>query len=103
MDITQVRAALDEVLTSIQAASNLVCPKLTGSTKPVEELPDFDSVIWPVATGMLADKLGIAIPSDENIFVRPGTDEALTIDEIVALVHELVKSQATQVSKQASA
>ncbi|APE48291.1 hypothetical protein BO996_10720 [Delftia sp. HK171] len=103
MDASQVKKALEEVLKFIQKTSGLDCPPLTGKTKPIEEIPEFDSKIWPIATGLLADKLGITIPNDVNIFAKKGTDEALTIDETVAAVLKLIKKQAVSTPKIAGA
>jgi hypothetical protein len=88
-----VQNALVEVLETIQAASGLECPPIVGATKPLEALPKFDSKIWPVAIGMLADKLGITIADDVNIFCREKSCIALTINETVALVVELANIQ----------
>lgn len=90
-----VKTKLVEVLAGIQAASGLECPPLNGGTKPIDELPKFDSKIWPVAIGMLAAGLGITISNDVNIF-RPNKDgPVLTIDETVTLVVKLAEAQAT--------
>ena len=52
MEADTVRDALVEILQNIQAASGLECPNIAGATKPIDELPKFDSKIWPVAIGM---------------------------------------------------
>lgn len=93
MDANAVRSALVEVLQNIQTASGLECPAITGTTKPIEELPKFDSKIWPVAIGILGVKLGITIANDINIFRREKTTIALTVDEAVAIVVALAETQ----------
>jgi len=94
MNADQVKSKLVEVLQTIQAISGVDCPELKGTTKPIDELPKFDSKIWPVAIGMLAAKLEITIPNDVNIF-RPGkTAVCLTIDETTALVVKIMQEQA---------
>lgn len=103
MDASLVHAALIEVLQSIQATSELECPPLVGGTKPIEDLPKFDSKIWPVAIGMLGAKLGIEISNDENIFRQSHSCVALTIDEIVARVSKLADSQSLGEPKKAGA
>ena len=103
MDAALVQTTLVEVLQNIQATSELECPPLGGATKPIEELPKFDSKIWPVAIGMLCAKLGISIANDVNIFRQDDSSIALTIDEIVAKVVALVEAQAVVEPKQASA
>jgi hypothetical protein len=102
MDSTLIQANLIEVLQTIQATSELECPPLGGGTKPLEELPEFDSKIWPVAIGMLGIKLGISIPPDVNIFCQDGTAIALTIDEIVAKVITITEAQVGVAPKQAN-
>ncbi len=103
MDAALIQSTLVEVLQHIQATSELECPSLGGATKPLEELPEFDSKIWPVAIGMLGAKLGITIANDVNIFRQDGSSTALTIDEIVARVAALSEGQAVVAPKQANA
>lgn len=103
MDAALIHSTLTEVLQNIQATSELECPPLRGGTKPIEELPKFDSKIWPVAIGMLGAKLGIAIANDVNIFRQDDSCVALTIDEIVAKVLALAEAQVAAVPKQANA
>jgi len=91
MNAAQVQKKLVEVLQVIQATSGLECPPINGTTKPIEALPEFDSKIWPVATGMLATELGIAIADDVNIFRQEKGCIALTIDEAVAMIMNMVK------------
>lgn len=68
MNIKEITTQIVNVLEEIQMISGLECPKLTNKTIPVEELPEFDSKIWPVATCIIANKLNISIPYDVNIF-----------------------------------
>lgn len=103
MDAALIQKTLVEVLQNIQATSELECPPLGGATKPIEDLPKFDSKIWPVAIGMLGAKLGINIANDVNIFRQDNSCVALTIDEIVAKVVALVEVQAAVEPKQANA
>lgn len=93
MNAALVQAKLVGVLQNIQAASGLDCPTITGTTKPLEALPNFDSKIWPVAICMLASELGITIANDVNIFSQEKGCVALTIDETVAMVVELANKQ----------
>lgn len=102
MDAAQIRSNLVEVLQTIQATSELDCPPLTGNTKPLEVLPQFDSKIWPVAIGMLSIKLDVQIPPDTNIFMEDGCTNALTIDEIVAKVVKITEAQAIETSLKAN-
>jgi hypothetical protein len=93
MDANLVRTKLIAVLQTIQATSGLECPPIIGSTKPADDLAQFDSKIWPVAIGMLAAELGVTIADDVNIFRREHGCIALTIDESVAMVVKHVQGQ----------
>jgi hypothetical protein len=86
MDPNNVRQHLIQVLQQIQNLSGLECPKLVGQTRPAEDIPEFDSKMWPVATGMLATSLGVEIAPDVNLFRVGNTKIATTIDEAVAKV-----------------
>lgn len=103
MNAALVKTKLVEVLKNIQADSGLDCPVISGTTKPLEALPKFDSKIWPVATGMLAAALGITIADDVNIFRRDKSCIPLSIDETVAMVVALIANQAPPEAKQANA
>ncbi len=94
MDAATLKVKLIAVLSQIQSDSGLECPPLTGAIKPVDSIPRFDSKVWPVATTILSNEIGAAIPNDVNIFVDDITKLPLSIDETVALVCELLKKQA---------
>ncbi len=93
MDAATLKEKLIAVLGQIQADSGLECPALTGSVKPVESLPQFDSKVWPVATTILATEIGETIPNDVNIFVDETTKLPRSIDEAAVFVCELLKKQ----------
>ena len=93
MDSNLLREKLIAVLVQIQTRSHLECPPLTGETKPVEDIPKFDSKTWPVATSNLAEEIGAHIDKDVNIFSDKKTKSNRTIDEIVAFVGQLLKDQ----------
>jgi hypothetical protein len=93
MDPTALKEKLIAILGQIQAESGLECPALTGATKPVENLPKFDSKIWPVATTILAIEISATIPNEVNIFVDETTKFPRSIDEIAVFVCDLLKKQ----------
>jgi hypothetical protein len=93
MDPAALKEKLIAVLGQIQADSGEECPVLTGATKPVENLPKFDSKIWPVATTILATEISATIPNEVNIFVDETTKLPRSIDETVAFVCSLLKKQ----------
>ena len=96
MDPTSVRRKLIAVLGQIQADSDLECPPLTGATIPVENLPKFDSMVWPVATTILATEIGAMIPNDVNMFVDETTKAPRSIDETAIFVCDLLIKQSEQ-------
>jgi hypothetical protein len=93
MDPAALKETLIAVLRQVQADSGLECPSLTGATKPVENIPKFDSKIWPVATTILSTEIGALIANDVNIFVDETTKLPRSIDETTAFVCELLKKQ----------
>ena len=93
MNTTTLKDKLIAVLRQIQAESDLECPPLTGATQPVDALPQFDSVTWPVATTILEIETGVPIPDNVNIFIDEATKLPRSIDEIVAFVFRLAKKQ----------
>lgn len=94
MDAAKLKDKLIAVLGQIQADSGLECPPLTGATKPVDNIPKFDSKVWLVATTILSTEIGASIPDDVNIFVDETTKLSRSIDETAAFVCELLKRQA---------
>ena len=93
MDPTALTGQLIAILRQIQTDSGLECPPLTGATKPVENLPEFDSKVWPVATTILATEIGVTISNDVNIFVHEATKLPRSIDETAVFVCDLLKKQ----------
>jgi hypothetical protein len=85
--------ALIAIIGQIQTDSELECPPLTGTTKPVGAVPELDSKIWPVATTILATEINIPIPDDVNIFIDEATKAPRSIKEIAVFVCELQKKQ----------
>jgi hypothetical protein len=98
MDPATLTEKLIAVLGQIQTDSGLECPPLTGATKPVENLPEFDSKVWPVATSILATEIGEVIPNDVNIFFDELTKLPRTIDETTTLLCSLFKKQNEKVA-----
>ena len=93
MDSIMLKQTLIAILGQIQTDSSLECPVLTGATKPVDSLPQFDSKVWPIATTILATEIGATIPNDVNIFVDETTKLPRSIDETTVFVCELLKKQ----------
>lgn len=92
MTDVDVKAALSKIITDIQAKSGLECPPLTGTTKPLVDVPEFDSRTGVLATVKLAKALQIEIPPETNIFVDKATKATLTIDQVAKLVAAIAGS-----------
>lgn len=86
MDQDDVRKALISVLKTIQKRSGLDCPVLGESDIPPKVLDKFDSTVWPVATTLVARKLGVIIPNDVHIFGGEKGKPLLTINQSAALI-----------------
>ena|ERR1043166_3429571 len=86
-----IKEKLIAILIQIQVDSALECPALTGATKPVENIPKFDSKVWPVATTILATAIGSSIPDHVNIFVDEKTKLPRSVDEIAVFVCDVLK------------
>ena len=93
MTEVDVKAALNKIITDIQTKSSLECPPLTGTTKPLVDVPEFDSRAGVLATVKLARALQIEIPPETNIFVDKATKTNLSIDQVAKLVAEIAGSQ----------
>ena len=100
MDTTIVEQALKDIIADIQTISGLDCPPLTGETKPADEVPKFDSKVWIAATTLVADKLNIEIPVDQNIFVNAETKKSMNISQIAQFICMIASS--TTASKDAA-
>lgn len=95
MSPKDVKVNLVEVFQEIQSESGYEATPITGKTCPMTELKGFDSLLCIEAIVMLADKLGVEIPNDKNIFLSKDGKRWLTIDESVARVCEIVNTGET--------
>ena len=93
MHPNKLKEKLIAVLGQIQADSRLECPPLSGTTKPIRDIPKFDSKVWPIATTNLSTEISAPIPNDVNIFVDDTTKLPRTIDEAATFVSELLQRQ----------
>ena len=93
MDATTLTEKLIAVLGRIQADSCLPCPPLTASTKPVDDIPQFDSKVWPVATSLLSTEIGSPIPDHLNVFVDDKAKRPRSISQIADFLWALVNQQ----------
>ena len=94
MNPSTLKEKMIELLSEIQADSGLECPRLTGETKPVGDIPRFDSKIWPVATTLFSIEISASIPNNVNIFIDETSKLPRSIDEVIDFVCTLLTKQA---------
>lgn len=95
MDRNTVKAALIAVLKEVQALSGEVCPPIVDATKPIDDLPKFDSKVWPVAFGLVGLKLGVDVPVDVNVFRQEHTKIPNTIEQTVTAILKAIQAKAS--------
>lgn len=94
MDRNTVKAALIAVLKEVQALSGEACPPIGDTTKPIDDLPKFDSKVWPVAFGLVGIKLGVDVPVDVNVFRQEHTKIPNTIEQTVTAIFKAIQTKA---------
>jgi acyl carrier protein len=82
LDNQTVRAALVAVLRQVQETSGRPCPAIVDTTKPIGDLPGFDSLLAVEATVLLEQKLGCTLANGTPFISESGT-RALRINAIV--------------------
>ena len=95
MDRNTVKAALIVVLKEVQALSGLACPPIGDTTKPIDDLPKFDSKVWPVAIGLVGIKLSVDVPVDINVFRQEHTKIPNTIEQTVTAILKAIQAKAS--------
>lgn len=95
MDRNTVKSALIAVLKEVQALSGEPCPPIGDTTKPIDDLPKFDSKVWPVAFGLVGIKLGLDVPVDVNVFRQEHTKIPNTIEQTVTAILKAIHTKAS--------
>ena len=98
MEHATLQEKLIAVIRQVQTDSGLECPPLEGETKPVGNVPKFDSMVWPVATTLLAEELRKEIPNGVNIFVDATNKQPRSINETVEFLRQLFEKQEDKVA-----
>lgn len=93
MDRVLVLDALVTTLREVQDLMGQPCPSLGGTTVPIDELPMFDSKVWPVAFGMVGEKLRVEVPVDINVFRQEKTKIPNTIDQTVSAILKAIHAK----------
>jgi len=100
MDRNSVRDALIATLKEVQALMGQPCPELTGGTVPINDLPRFDSKVWPVAFGLVGQKLDVEVPVDINVFRQAQTRIPHTIEQTVTAILNAIQAKAAVKDKE---
>lgn len=89
--MTQQEAAVGVtcVIDEIQAMSGRERCEIVSGTKPIGDVPGFDSYSAIEATVLLAERLSVDVPGDANIFINQAGDMALTVAEIAERIIEI--------------
>lgn len=95
MNVTQIAAALHDILTEVQEMSGRSTANLTGSDKPIGRLDGFDSLSSIEATIMIEVKLGIDAKCD-SLFISEDGSKALTVEEVVLRIETIIKVKQTE-------
>jgi acyl carrier protein len=78
-----------EVLAEVQGLSGYPAPTLTLDSKPIGDLPGFDSLSSIEATVLLEQKLGRELDS-ESVFISEDGRHALNVNQIAHRVCDLL-------------
>lgn len=93
VDQTLVLEALVATLKEVQGQMGQPCPPLVGTTIPINELPMFDSKVWPIAFALVGEKLKITVPVDINVFRQEKNKIPNTIDQTVTAILKAIQAK----------
>lgn len=88
----EVVEAVVDAVAEVQGISGRACPKITASTKPIGDVPGFDSLNALEATIVIMERLGVDVPEGTNIFVSEAGDSALSVNEVARCVTKIAQS-----------
>lgn len=88
MDKSEAVKIVCEVLAEIQSISGRAPTEMSGSTCPIGDLADFDSLNGVEATVALSRRVGVDLP-DINAFVNKEGTKPRTVSEIADCVCEI--------------
>lgn len=94
MTIQELEQVIIEVLVWIQTESGREVPPVDGRTRPIGDLPGFDSMSGLEATVELGQRLGCEIPEDVNLFVNDKGTRALRIEEVARQIEAMLLQRA---------
>ncbi len=89
----QAETAVIGVIAEIQEMSGRECPDLGGKTKPIGDVPGFDSLNALEATVAVEARLKMDVPNEANIFINDAGDTALSVREIADRLMEMAETR----------
>lgn len=87
----EAETALTSVIVEIQEMSGRDYDDIGPGTKPIGDVPGFDSLNGLEATVEVAARLKMNIPNEANIFTNKAGDQALSLREIGDRLIEISK------------
>ena len=88
----QAEDAVIAVIAEIQEMSERKCPKITGTTIPIGDIPGFDSLNALEAASQIDRRLGIETPNDARLFTNNTGQRPIPVSEIAQRIVDLVES-----------
>ena len=85
----QAESAVIGVIVEIQEMSGRECFDIGAKTKPIGDVPGFDSLNAFEATVAVAARLKMDIPNEANIFINKAGDAAISVREIAGRLMEI--------------
>jgi len=94
MKKTEIIKVIVDVLQEIQSISGRPSTEINANTRPISDLPQFDSLNGVEATVELSTRLGFDLPQ-VNAFINDEGNSALTVSEIADAICETATSKGT--------
>ena len=91
MDKQEVNTRVVQAVCVVQEMSGRSAGNIGSGTRPIRDLDGFDSLSGVEATVVLSELLGHELPDDFNPFVSEDGRRALSIDEIIDSVENILE------------
>ncbi len=88
----QAEAAVIGAILEIQEMSGRECPKITGETVPIGDVPEFDSLNGLEATMLIDQCLEIETPDDARLFTNDTGQRPIPVSEIAQRIVDFVEN-----------
>lgn len=95
MDEKEVMGKIIAAVKQVQEASGRPVGDISPTTRPIGDVPGFDSLNGVEASVILSESLGHELPADYNTFVSKDGRRALSVSEITDNLCEIIGGKAT--------